>query len=1201
MVFARSTQFRTYPTGTRTRLALQMMKSPHFAAVSILALGASSTLFGADAGPKKTYTDDVFPILDAKCLNCHNTDEAKGGLDLASYATTLAGGSGGAVVVSEDPKGSRLFTLSSHIEEPIMPPKGTKMTDAELNVISDWIAGGLLETKNSKAKKSDKPKLDLTSVSASGKPEGPPPMPEHLILEPSVVTPRPNAVPALAHSPWAPILAVAGQKQILLYHSTDFDLLGVLPYPEGFPQTLNFSPNGAYLFCGGGRGGKSGNVVAWDIKTGERVIEVGKEFDIVLGADVSPDLKHAIMGGPGRVIKLWDTVKVEQVNAVKKHTDWLLSAAYSPDGVIYATGDRNGNLYVWEAATGYEFYTLKGHTLGVTDLDWRMDGNVLASSSEDGQVILWEMNNGSQVKKWAAHGGGVQAVEFAPNGNLVTAGRDKTVKIWKGDGTALKTINASEDVVLSVAYSEDSKRVFSGDIFGNIKAWDAESGAELARIDPNPPPIDQQLAYSQKRIGELTGQLPKLEEGVKAVSAELTAARAALAEVDKVIATSTQTRDAQKALVAKFDGAIKALAPQVEKLQQEANAKNAAVKTLSDGLNQATAALKPQQDEATRLVAEAAKRETEYQAAKAALDAAKAEAAKPALTAEQKTLHDSLAAAHAAAAKAREAANALVAAKTGEQGTSAAQLSEAQKVAAAAATNATQGKASADAAQKTLADATAAKAQADAALAAASQNGQIPAPALVQARDAAAARVAETTKAQQSAAAALAAAEGTRNQAVTVVKQVEAKAAAANAALAAAKQDQTAKADAVTKADTAFKPLRDAAAAGTARFQKSQADAAAKTTALAQVEKARNDAKTVADQANAKVAATNAAIAKAKTDLAAAQPAATAAGTALAAKQKELNDSRTQLAAAQAEAKKAEDALAAATKQKEGATAKVTAIVAKEAESKKSIEQAKSELASTQFLQRKWQAAAINLTAHKESANLDDMTVKLGDMVEEETVAKQGAEAATKSRAEAEATLASAKKTVAEGTAALQEKSVSVLERALALVSSRAVAELREEAIQGTTAGAADSALTSLSGNAESTVASDLPADPGAMPEAKEEKRKVAAETLSYKTPEEIGNEVASLKNRLTELEQFLSSTYVEATKTKTTVVAADQVARETPKVIAERSKAEQEAARELAEAEAERKRQEEALAAQKKRIEELRAKYLATVPKREG
>ncbi len=286
--------------------------------------------------------------------------------------------------------------------------------------------------------------------------------------------------------------------------------------------------------------------------------------------------------------------------------------------------------------------------------------------------------------------------------------------------------------------------------------------------------------------------------------------------------------------------------------------------------------------------------------------------------------------------------------------------------------------------------------------------------------------------------------------------------------------------------------------------------------------------------------------------------------------------------------KKAEDTLAAATKQKEGATARVNAVVAKEAETKKTIEQAKTELASTQFLQRKWQAAAINLSAHKESENLDDMALKLDDMKQEETVAKQEAEAAAKARAEAETTLANAKKTVAEGTAALQEKSSSVLERALALVASRAVAELREEAIQEK-ASILDPAATTLASNDSSTIPTDEPVEADATPSSTVEKAKVAAETLAYKSPEEIGNEVASLKNRLSELEQFLASSYVEATKTKTTVTAADQVARETPKVIAERSQAEQQAARELAEAEAERKRQEEALVAQKKRIEELR------------
>ena len=90
-----------------------------------------------------------------------------------------------------------------------------------------------------------------------------------------------------------------------------------------------------------------------------------------------------------------------------------------------------------------------------------------------------------------------------------------------------------------------------------------------------------------------------------------------------------------------------------------------------------------------------------------------------------------------------------------------------------------------------------------------------------------------------------------------------------------------------------------------------------------------------------------------------------------------------------------------------------------------------------------------------------------------------------------------------------------------------------------------------------------------------------------------------ALKSRLSELENLLQSTYVKAGETKTTVNVASKVAQETPAVIAARTAAEQEAASQLAAAEAERKRQETALAEQQKLIEELRAKYLATLPER--
>ena len=45
-------------------------------------------------------------------------------------------------------------------------------------------------------------------------------------MEPLVRATRANAVTALASSPWAPVFAVAGQKQVALYNSDTLDLLG---------------------------------------------------------------------------------------------------------------------------------------------------------------------------------------------------------------------------------------------------------------------------------------------------------------------------------------------------------------------------------------------------------------------------------------------------------------------------------------------------------------------------------------------------------------------------------------------------------------------------------------------------------------------------------------------------------------------------------------------------------------------------------------------------------------------------------------------------------------------------------------------------------------------------------------------------------------------------------------------------------------
>ena len=129
--------------------------------------GVGSTALARVDEPK-TYQDHVFPILRNRCLQCHNTDRSRGGLDLSTYEGLMAGGGGGAVVEAGSPDSSRLYTLSAHLESPKMPPNGDPMPADKLKVLSDWISGGLLETAGSKAKKPKRSSIAMDASSVVG-------------------------------------------------------------------------------------------------------------------------------------------------------------------------------------------------------------------------------------------------------------------------------------------------------------------------------------------------------------------------------------------------------------------------------------------------------------------------------------------------------------------------------------------------------------------------------------------------------------------------------------------------------------------------------------------------------------------------------------------------------------------------------------------------------------------------------------------------------------------------------------------------------------------------------------------------------------------------------------------------------------------------------------------------------------------------
>ncbi len=451
---------------------------------------------GGAAVESPNYNDQVLPIFRNACLNCHNSDKKKAGLDLSTYQGSLQGSENGRVLKSGDSKGSLLLQCVIQSEDPKMPPKGEKLSDSEISVIQRWIDGQLLEAPGGKVVAAVTNAVGVAVVALT-RPEGRPPMPVGLPLEAVVRTDKSNSLTALGVSPWAPLVALGGQKQIVLFHTETLEMLGVLPFPEGFPMIIRFSRNGQLLLTGGGRGGKSGGVVIWKVETGERIAVLGNENDQVLAADLSPDQRFVALGGPGKLVKIYATKDGRLIHSMKRHTDWVTALGYSPDGKLLASGDRSGGVILWEAESGKEHHLLAGHKGGVTGLS--MMGGVLVSGSEDGTIKLWDVKEGKEMKSWSGHKGGVQSVSLSVEGRIVSSGRDKVVRVWDQGGKQLMGSEAFGEMALRAEMTGD--RVVGGDWSGEVRVWTMD-GKRVGQLSANPPTLSERVAGAEKAWSE---------------------------------------------------------------------------------------------------------------------------------------------------------------------------------------------------------------------------------------------------------------------------------------------------------------------------------------------------------------------------------------------------------------------------------------------------------------------------------------------------------------------------------------------------------------------------------------------------------------------------------------------------------------------------------------------------------------------------
>lgn len=244
----------------------------------------------------------------------------------------------------------------------------------------------------------------------------------------------------------------------------------------------------------------SGNQVhLWNPATGKdakTILNLGKTDKPLKAVAFSPDGARLAIGGDDGILRVLETDTGKQVFACPPRNARIEKVAFSPNGKLVALGDTNSQVAVYvPGATGNPLaLSISGVDVGeVAGVAFTADSAAVFTCGRDGKARLTvgpkpdgesAPNTATKLRDYLGHSGPVTGLAVTADGKaLVTAGEDKTVRVW--DVTSAKQLRAfqgHQTKLTAVAVRPDGKQIASGSEDGGIRVWDLHTSDEHREI-----------------------------------------------------------------------------------------------------------------------------------------------------------------------------------------------------------------------------------------------------------------------------------------------------------------------------------------------------------------------------------------------------------------------------------------------------------------------------------------------------------------------------------------------------------------------------------------------------------------------------------------------------------------------------------------------------------------------------------------------
>lgn len=269
------------------------------------------------------------------------------------------------------------------------------------------------------------------------------------------------------------------------------------------------------IFSSLASGSEDTSIKIWDWELGELERTVKGHTKGVLDVDFGGPRGGTLLASCSSdlTIKLWDpSDEYKNIRTLPGHDHSVSSIRFIPSGAagspasgnLLVSASRDKTLRIWDVTTGYCVKTIRGHADWVRDVAPSFDGRWLVSAGNDQTARLWDASSGEAKCTFLGHENTIECVAIAPPVSyanlaslaglkkppplsssaefIATGSRDKTIKIWDGRGTLIKTLVDHDNWVRGLVFHPGGKYLLSASDDKTIRCWDLTQEGRCVKV-----------------------------------------------------------------------------------------------------------------------------------------------------------------------------------------------------------------------------------------------------------------------------------------------------------------------------------------------------------------------------------------------------------------------------------------------------------------------------------------------------------------------------------------------------------------------------------------------------------------------------------------------------------------------------------------------------------------------------------------------